>query len=302
MCTPPFPMPEQVVPNGAKNMRKSRKADHEQTCDKTTRRSANQIKTLVTKHPLSLQRYLCSLETDKCMDLVPVDIRRLVITQWKDKVQQFWSAQRCCLLKATICLSNENWIWLRQLLGRTFNTNGELVDHTIDGVKLPLLRGKWTIIQNTHTIARLARAQSSHGGLAATRDALVLVQQMLRKVARRPQHILKWSCDAAPAGKIGFTQVCLTIDPDEQDMSGSPLHTKVVALFHGKEDAKSVWHFAKPVMDQVQTMFDSGQVCVPIDDTTEDIKCKIKPVLGGDEKMKSAAHMHMGFKSCGSLT
>ena len=76
---------------------------------------------------------LSSLEEDVLVKLIPTTARRAIIRQWVSKVQEFWSKDRCALLKSATTTSNEAWQWFRTLLGRSV-VDGELQDHKIDGM------------------------------------------------------------------------------------------------------------------------------------------------------------------------
>ena len=116
------------------------------------------------------------------------------------------------------------------------------------------------------------------------------------KLSKLKRHILKWSADKAPAGNLSFTQICLTLNPAVKDLGGSPKHTRVAAIFHGGEDAKAVWQFAKSVMLDVCQIMSDGEIDVPISEegTESVVTCKLKMALAGDEKLKFGANMHLG--------
>ena len=90
--------------------------------DKTTsgnvRRQVAKISSLMEKADEgALGVYLSSIETKVLAEHVPADVRRLLITQWVEKVQEFWSRERCALLKSITMTSNAAWAWFRSLLG-----------------------------------------------------------------------------------------------------------------------------------------------------------------------------------------
>ena len=66
------------------------------------------------------------------MENLPESVKRALIKKWVEKVQAFWSKDRCALLKSATTTSNEKWLWFRTLLSRTV-VDGQIQDHHIDG-------------------------------------------------------------------------------------------------------------------------------------------------------------------------
>ena len=124
----------------------------------------------------SFELYLDRMDAAMLAELIPDDTRRLLISRYVSKVEEFWSPGRCSLIKTSIRISISNWVWLRQLLGRSVDEKGELIDHCFDGVRLPMLRGKYTLNRvaeesaNTQQVNPLGSAES-HGGLVSFRNA-----------------------------------------------------------------------------------------------------------------------------------
>ena len=80
----------------------------------------------------ALSLFLSSIEAKVLVEEIPAEARRMLIRQWVAKVQEFWSKDRCALLKSATTTSNEKWTWFRALLGRVV-VNGKWEDHAIDG-------------------------------------------------------------------------------------------------------------------------------------------------------------------------
>ena len=284
----------------------------EQYIDRQTKQASKEIGSQLAIHTNSaFAAYLRRVDAALLADLVPADTRKLLISRWVAKLQAVWSPNRCAIIKGTIGLSNANWTWLRQLLGRMVNSDGKVVDLKLDDVTVPLLCGRFTLDKTGNALSAHAGLSkeytASHGGLSAIVCAKRMLHMMVRKELRglssnditillQKRHTLKWSCDAAPAGKLNFSQICLTLNP-EKKMGGSPANVRVPALFHGKEDAKSVWHFAGPVMEVLEEIFHAGEISVPLSDEPphSEVTLKFKAVPQADAKGKSSAFMHMAF-------
>ena len=120
--------------------------------------------------------YLRRMDAAMLAELIPGVVRRLLISDYVAKVEKFWSPDRCALVKVQLKISNPGWVWMRQLLGRSINDEGKVLDHEIDGVAIPLLRGKHTLIKYGETAANAQgitelNSPSSHGGLVSFRNA-----------------------------------------------------------------------------------------------------------------------------------
>ena len=70
-------------------------------------------------------------------------------------------------------------------------------------------------------------------------------------------------------------------------------------MFHGKEDASSVWYYCRPAMEELVDILQAGEISVALDAQRPDVKVvfKLDLVPQADGKGKASAHMHMGFSA-----
>lgn len=125
------------------------------------------------QHQSAFSMYLQRMDPAILADIVPDKVRQLLITRYVEKVQEFWSVERCALIKYSLRISERNWVWMRQLLGRTVTDEGKLVDHCIDTVPIPMLVGKNAIIKHAKRAgeSQSIAAPDEHRGLVSYRNA-----------------------------------------------------------------------------------------------------------------------------------
>ena len=117
--------------------------------------------------------YLHRMDAGMLAELIPTEVRHMLINRYVENIELFWSSERCTLVKNALRISERNWVWMRQLLGRSVTSEGKVVDHRIDGVTIPLLKGKHTLSKFGESAAtdQGTTDQNAHGGLVSLRDA-----------------------------------------------------------------------------------------------------------------------------------
>ena len=255
---------------------------------------------------MSWAKFLSTLPSEELLESIPDDTRIALIKNWVAKMQAFWSKDRCALLKSATTTSNENWNWFRGLLGRTVE-DGKWVDHSIDGVALPQLWGRWTLDNIRRDAMTEAGGVKTHGGLAVQVDATKLITKLcsqdLRQYPDIEKLIVKVGADKAGGHKgQDIVSMCVTTNPTIKPASNSALESKVLCMYEGaKDDAASMRKYAKEPVAAVQSLVDDGYLEVD----GKQVPCCVKfcgdNLMAGDAMMLQGAGGACGCNFCKCL-
>ena len=118
---------------------------------------------------------------------VPDKLRRHVIRQWVQKVENFWSAGRCAYTKGRMMVSNARWLLQANVMFRTYvpgdgKKKARYVAKKIDGVAMPCPKGRWSIDKVRAEGRVAAGVATANGGLTAYRKFTPCLEKRWNRV------------------------------------------------------------------------------------------------------------------------
>ena len=269
----------------------------------------------------ALHDYLSSLlpksasedEFTRVSSLIPVKIQQHIIAAWTVKIKDFWSPGRCAYIKSRCLLSNDNWLTLTNVLFRSWKDGaegepGRYVTKQIDGVKLPVPWGRWTIDKLRAQGREEAGVIHSRNGLAVWRPFIQLlkkrwnevIEQLTKKHGEQvsqSEHltsiIINPSADKAHArgARAGVTVVAARVATPLLPLASSMCCTEFLSYNECNDNNADLQTFAEPTLTELNTMFKAGTV------TLEGKVWPVVPRLSGDGAYLNSCFAHSSFLS-----